>query len=136
MLIPLRLASKRLKGKPLLKIGGEPLFVHIYKNLCQKISSLFVATADNEIIDECKRRNIPFIKTSSMPRNGSERVAEAVIKRGIGSDIIVNLQGDEIDADYELIKGVVQTLKRKDAPVSTALSQLRNSEIYDEDVVK
>ncbi len=136
VLIPLRLASKRLKGKPLLKIGGLPLFVHIYNNIRKEISQIFIATSDKEIIDECIERNIPYIRTSSKPRNGSERIAEAVINGNIKSDVIIDLQGDEIDADYDLIKGVVNTLIKKNADVSTAVSALRSREREDEDTVK
>ncbi|MGC8928725.1 MAG: 3-deoxy-manno-octulosonate cytidylyltransferase [Myxococcota bacterium] len=136
MLIPLRLASKRLKGKPLLKIGGTPIFVHIFHNIKKYISSLYIATADNKIIKVCEQYNIPFIKTSHNPRNGSERIAEAVKIGGIVSPIIVDLQGDEIDADYDLIKGVVKTLIKHNAEVSTAISPIKKNEIKDEDTVK
>ncbi len=136
VVIPLRLASKRLKGKPLIKINGLPLFIHIYKRISNKISSTYIATYDDQIIEECKKNGIPFIKTSEKPRNGSERLAEAVIKAKIKSPIIVDLQGDEIDADIDLIKGVVKTLVKNNAEVSTAVSYLDKGEVENRDIVK
>ncbi|MCX7945325.1 MAG: 3-deoxy-manno-octulosonate cytidylyltransferase [Deltaproteobacteria bacterium] len=136
VIIPLRIASDRLKGKPLLKLNGEPLFVHIYNNLKSKINSLFIATSDVEILEECTKRKIRFIKTSSRPRNGSERVAEAITNGKIKSNIIIDLQGDEIDADYKLISGVINTLIKKDAEVCTAVAPLQNADRENKDIVK
>lgn len=136
VLIPLRLNSKRLKGKPLLKIDDKPLFVKIFENIKNCVDSVYIATYDQKIIDECIKRKIPFIETSSKPRNGSERIAEAVTKKGIKSPIIINLQGDVIDADYNLISGVVSTLLNYNADVSTAVSPLKNQERKEKDIVK
>jgi 3-deoxy-manno-octulosonate cytidylyltransferase (CMP-KDO synthetase) len=136
LVIPLRLASKRLKGKPLLKIKGLPIFVHIYYNLADYFKSIYIATADDKIIRACLEYNIPYIKTSSKPRNGSERVAEAVIRGNIRSDIIVNLQGDEVDADPELIEGVIKKMKEKKTKTGTAVFKINYDEIEDPDTVK
>ena len=136
VLIPLRLASKRLRGKPLLKIGGLPLFVHIFQNIAHNSQNIHIATADEEIIETCRKYDIPYIRTSNRPRNGSERVAEAVIKANIKYDIIVNLQGDEVDADIALIEGVVRKSKSLKTATGTAVSLIRTEEIYDPDTVK
>ena len=67
LVIPLRLASKRLKGKPLLKIKGLPIFVHIYYNLADYFKSIYIATADDKIIRACLEYNIP-IERSLIPQ--------------------------------------------------------------------
>lgn len=136
VLIPIRIASRRLVGKPLLEIYGLPLFVYLFRRVSRHISRIFITTHDSEIIDVCKTYNIPFIRTSDRPRNGSERVCEAILKAKINSPIIVNLQSDEIDADRSLIEDVVDTLIKKRAEVSTAITPLKGSERDDKDVVK
>ena len=53
ILIPSRLAAKRLPRKPLLKIGGKSLIYHVYKKAKEsKIGDVFVATGDKEIYND------------------------------------------------------------------------------------
>ncbi len=98
ILIPVRLNSKRLPHKALLEIEKIPLIIHTY--LRSKMSKLadevFVCTDSNKIIDVCKKYNAKFIKTKSIHKNGTERIAEAVNKINVKeNDIIIDVQGDE-----------------------------------------
>ena len=98
ILIPVRLNSKRLPHKALLEIEKIPLIIHTY--LRSKMSKLadevFVCTDSIKIIELFKKYNAKFIKTKSIHKNGTERIAEAVNKINVKeNDIIIDVQGDE-----------------------------------------
>ena len=53
ILIPSRMAAKRLPGKPLLKINGISMISNVYKKALEtNICEVFVATEDKEIHDD------------------------------------------------------------------------------------
>jgi 3-deoxy-manno-octulosonate cytidylyltransferase (CMP-KDO synthetase) len=75
----------------------------------EMVGRVVVATDDERIIDACRDGGVEAVLTSAEHENGTERVAEA--GRIVGTDNIVNVQGDEpliepasIDA---LVKGLL-----------------------------
>src|SRR5258708_34367947 len=53
ILIPARMASTRLPGKPLLDIAGEPMIVHVMRRAqAARVGEVVVAT-DSEVIAAC-----------------------------------------------------------------------------------
>ena len=55
IIIPARLGAKRFRNKPLVKINGIPMIVHVMNRAKEsQIGEVFVATPDNEIIDIVK----------------------------------------------------------------------------------
>lgn len=118
ILIPCRLNSRRLPGKALLKIGNDPLIGLVYKNTLKSSESLpvtpsiFVCTDSEKIINYLKSENIPYFKTSSTPRNGTERIAEALMKNNIKSEYIIDVQGDEPFINNEILNLVYVNLTK------------------------
>lgn len=116
ILIPCRLNSRRLPGKALLKIGDDPLIGLVYKNTlksCESLpvaTSIFVCTDSDEIINFLKYENIPYLYTSSLPKNGTERIAEALTKNNIKSEYIIDVQGDEPFVNDEILNLVYKNL--------------------------
>ena len=101
ILIPARLESARLPNKPLKKILGIAIIVHVAlrAQLCKKIEQVIVCTDSPEICWECEKYNIKVCMTKSEHQNGTERIAEAVKIIGLrDNDLIVDLQGDEVFA--------------------------------------
>lgn len=94
-LIPSRLESKRLPGKPLLDIDGYPIIVHTAKRamLSKMVDEVYVCTDSIEIIDVCKKNQIQTIKTKKNFKNGTERIASVANK--FKNYLIVDVQGDE-----------------------------------------
>ena len=88
------MSAKRLPGKPLLKIKGKSIIVHVF-NKAKKcgIGRVVVATEDIEIVKEIKKNKGFAVLTSKKHQSGTDRIAEAAID--IDCDIVVNLQGDE-----------------------------------------
>ena len=96
-LIPVRLKSKRLKEKPLLKISKFPMFVHVYKRakISKKLNDLILCYDDKKIYKTAKNFNIKTIQTSKKHKNGTERIFEAYLKIRRKFDYIIDIQGDE-----------------------------------------
>jgi 3-deoxy-manno-octulosonate cytidylyltransferase (CMP-KDO synthetase) len=97
IVIPARLASTRLPGKPLADIAGEPMIVHVMRRAqAADIGAVVVAT-DSEAIAACvEKAGGRAVMTRADHVSGSDRIFEA-----LGSadptgrcGIVVNMQGD------------------------------------------
>ena len=95
-IIPARMASSRLPGKPLLDIAGLPMIEHVRRRArrCRRFVEVVVATCDQEIAQAVKRYGGDVIMTSATHPAASDRVAEAM--RHLDCTHVVNVQGDEI----------------------------------------
>lgn len=123
VLIPARLASSRLPGKPLADIAGLPMVVRVAQRALQSRASRCVVAADDaRIAQACETHGIPVVLTRGDHASGSDRLAEACEILGLGErDIVVNVQGDEPLMDPELINAVAAELQaRPDCVMSTA----------------
>ncbi len=109
--IPVRYESSRLYGKALKNICGMPAIVHVYKRskLSKELDDLYVVTDSIKICNILKQHDVKFILTSKH-RNGTERIYEASKK--IKSDIIINIQGDEILVDPKNIDKLIKNMKK------------------------
>src|SRR3989338_3933279 len=94
--IPARMASNRLPGKPLLEIHGMPMIEHVRRRvlLCELFAEVVVATCDPEIADVVRARGGRCLMTSPDHPGAADRVAEAV--RHLDCTYVVDVQGDEI----------------------------------------
>ena len=95
IVIPARMQSSRLQGKPLIDINGQTLLQRTY-NQCLKAfprERIYVATDDVQIESHCKAKNIQVVMTSPDCLTGTDRVAE--VAEQIEADYYINVQGDE-----------------------------------------
>ena len=97
IIIPSRLSATRLPGKPLLKINGLSIISHVFKKAEEtNIGEVFVATQDQEIIDDVKKNGGQAILTNKNHKTGTDRINEAIEKLGrTDVELVMNLQGDE-----------------------------------------
>ena len=97
IIIPSRLSATRLPGKPLLKINGLSIISHVVKNAENaNIGEVYVATEDQEIIDDIHNNGGQAILTSKDHKTGTDRIYEALKKLDKkDADLVMNLQGDE-----------------------------------------
>jgi len=96
-LIPARMASTRLPGKPLADIAGEPMIVHVWRRAMEaNIGDVVVAAGEAEIAQAIRKVGGKAIVTKGAHESGSDRIYEALekIEAGKKYDIVVNLQGD------------------------------------------
>ena len=96
-LIPTRLNSLRLPQKALLEIQGIPLMIHTYRRslMSKKLTDLYICCDDKKIFDIAKKFKAKCIMTSKNHTNGTERIAEGVMKLKKKFDLVVDIQGDE-----------------------------------------
>ncbi|MFK7991721.1 MAG: 3-deoxy-manno-octulosonate cytidylyltransferase [Sandaracinaceae bacterium] len=97
VVIPARLASTRLPGKPLADIHGTPMVVWCLRRALSAGADEVVVAVDDERIAEAVRAEGGDAElTSSSHESGTDRIAEVAEKRGWSPDtIVVNMQGDE-----------------------------------------
>lgn len=93
--IPARMKSERLPGKPLRPIYGHPMIAWVYHRArtAECLDRLLVATDSDEIVNYCRAQSIPVEPTSAGARSGTDRVVEIMARAP--ADIYVNIQGDE-----------------------------------------
>lgn len=97
IVIPARMASQRLPGKPLLELAGRPLIEHVFRRACDSSArSVVIATDSDEIARAARGFGARAVLTSAEHQSGSDRIAECADRLGWGDEtLLVNLQGDE-----------------------------------------
>jgi 3-deoxy-manno-octulosonate cytidylyltransferase (CMP-KDO synthetase) len=97
VIIPARMASTRLPGKPLADIHGLPMIVHVWKRAIEaNVGQVLVACAEMEIARAIKAHGGDAIVTEPGLASGSDRISAALALRDPERRyrFIVNLQGD------------------------------------------
>ena len=139
IIIPTRLGAKRFKNKPLAKINGIPMIIHVLNRAKESgVGEVFVTTPDSEIIDIVKKYGGQAILTKYDHPSGSDRVYEAYSKQLKGNvDLIINLQGDMPNLNPDDIITLRDYLKSKKCHMVTLASDLKDEEeLRDRNVVK
>jgi 3-deoxy-manno-octulosonate cytidylyltransferase (CMP-KDO synthetase) len=97
ILIPARMASQRLPGKPLADIAGEPMIVHVMRRAQTAQLGPVVIATDSEVIAACiEKAGGRAVMTRADHASGSDRIFEALAAADPQrrAAIIVNVQGD------------------------------------------
>ena len=97
ILIPARMASTRLPGKPLADIAGEPMIVHVMRRAQAAAVGPVVIATDSEAIAACvEKAGGRAVMTRADHASGSDRIFEALQAADPEgrADVIVNVQGD------------------------------------------
>ena len=97
VVIPARMASRRLPGKPLADLNGLPMIVHVWNRAIEaKIGRVLVAAADLPIVNAVRAHGGDAIMTDPQLASGTDRVAAALDIRDPHGNFayVVNLQGD------------------------------------------
>ena len=140
VVIPARMASTRLPGKPLIDIAGEPMIVHVWRRACEAgIGRVVVACADAEIADAVRARGGEAVLTRADHPSGTDRVFEALRKvdRAAACDAVVNLQGDLPSIDPAAIRTAIDALGNAAVDIATLIAETRDpGERNDPNVVK
>ncbi len=123
VLIPARLASTRLPGKPLADIAGLPMVVRVARQASRSGALRCVVAADDaRIVQACAAHGVQALLTRSDHASGSDRLAEACEQLGLHDEaVVVNVQGDEPLVEPALIDAVAALLAaRPEASMGTA----------------
>jgi len=140
ILIPARMASTRLPGKPLLDIAGEPMIVHVMRRAqAARLGEVVVAT-DSEVIAACvEKAGGRAVMTRADHASGSDRIFEAlaVADTQRKSAIIVNVQADLPTIAPSDIAAAIAPLADPAVDIATVAAEItRAQERTDPNVVK
>jgi len=97
ILIPARMASTRLPGKPLIDIAGKPMVVHVLNRAREAgAGEVIVATDSQAIVAAVEKAGGRAVLTGADHASGSDRIFEALqaIDPEGAFRRIVNVQGD------------------------------------------
>lgn len=140
VLVPARMASTRLPGKPLALIGGVPMIVHVWRRACEAdIGPVRVATDEPRIAEAIRDVGGEAVMTRADHAAGSDRVFEAIerIDPDGRHDIVVNVQGDLPTLDPRLIRAALEPLDTVAVAIGTLAAEIsRLAERDDPNVVK
>jgi 3-deoxy-manno-octulosonate cytidylyltransferase (CMP-KDO synthetase) len=112
VVIPARMASTRLPGKPLVPIAGIPMIVRVVQQAVQSAADSVVVAVDDARVDEVvSQAGYTAMMTAADHPSGSDRVMEVARRRGwADDDIVINVQGDEPLLPPEIIDQLVATM--------------------------
>ena len=122
VVIPARMHSTRLPGKPLLDIGGEPMIVHVWRRaMAAATGRVVVATDTEDIVAAVRKVGGEAVLTRPDHASGSDRVFEAVNRVDPEGDfeIILNVQGDLPAMEPGIVRDCLAPLQDKGAQIAT-----------------
>ena len=140
IVIPARMASSRLPGKPLMDIAGEPMIVHVMRRAqAARLGEVVVAT-DSDVVAACvEKAGGRAVMTRADHVSGSDRIFEAldVADPQRRSTIIVNVQGDLPTLAPSDIAAAIAPLADAAVDIATLAAEItRADERTDPNVVK
>ena len=140
VLIPARMASTRLPGKPLADIAGRPMIVHVLEQaMAAEIGPVVVACAEPAIADAIEGAGGRAVLTRPDHPSGSDRIFEALqaIDPAGEHDAVVNLQGDLPTLDPALPARALALLADSGVDIGTLAAEIADpAERNDPSVVK
>ena len=139
IIIPTRLGAKRFPNKPLIKINGIPIIIHVMNRAKEsKVGEVLVATPDKEIFNIVEGFGGQAILTKINHSSGTDRVYEAYLnKLKDNVDLIINLQGDMPNIKPNSILKLEELMRKNQSDIGTLASNIKNDdEIIDKNIVK
>jgi 3-deoxy-manno-octulosonate cytidylyltransferase (CMP-KDO synthetase) len=134
VIIPARLASTRLPGKPLADIAGEPMIVRVWRQaVAADVGPVVVAAAEREIVRAVEAAGGRAVLTAPELPSGTDRVHAAVktVDRANKHDVVINLQGDLPAVDPGYIRAVADLLAPTGADIATLAAEIDNPADFD-----
>ena len=131
VLIPARMASTRLPGKPLADICGLPMIVQVAMRAKEAaIGRVVVAVDDQRVFDAVAEAGFEVIMTGGHHQSGSDRIHEAMTKIDPEgrAKIIVNVQGDLPTIEPETIRASLRPLDDEAVDIATLTIEIDNEE--------
>ncbi|KUM03756.1 3-deoxy-manno-octulosonate cytidylyltransferase [Chromobacterium subtsugae] len=139
VVIPARMASSRLPGKPLADIAGKPMVVRVAEQAAKsRAGRVIVATDHADILAACAAHGIEAALTRADHASGTDRLAEVAAQLGLADDaVVVNVQGDEPLIQPELIDQLAELMLAGDAPMATLAHAIHDAaDHFNPNVVK
>jgi len=122
ILIPARMASTRLPGKPLADICGLPMIVQVALRARDAQAGRIVVAVDHQdTFDAVTAAGFEAVMTRVDHQSGSDRIYEALLKSDPEGKavIIINVQGDLPTIEPETIRAALRPLENPDVDIAT-----------------
>ncbi len=122
ILIPARMASTRLPGKPLADIHGLPMVVHVLRRAqSAHLGEAVVATDSEAVQTAVEKAGGRAVMTRSDHMSGSDRIFEALqaLDPEHRFDIVINVQGDLPTIDPTDIRAALKPLSDSAVDIAT-----------------
>ena len=140
VMIPARMASTRLPGKPLADIAGVPMIVQVLRRAVEAdVGRVIVATDTNEVLEAVVAHGGEAVMTRDDHVSGSDRIFEALENMPDSSNVetIINVQGDLPTIDMNVIRASVVPLDNPAVDLVTLATEITvEEEKHDPNVVK
>jgi 3-deoxy-manno-octulosonate cytidylyltransferase (CMP-KDO synthetase) len=131
IVIPSRLASTRLPGKPLADIHGKAMIVHVLERaLAADLGPVIVACAEPEIAAAVAAAGGRAILTRPDHPSGSDRIWEALGQADPAGrhDVVVNVQGDLPTIPPADIRAALAPLAEPAVDIATLAAAIHRAE--------
>ncbi|MCM2473545.1 3-deoxy-manno-octulosonate cytidylyltransferase [Rhizobium sp. CG5] len=122
VLIPARMSSTRLPGKPLAEIGGLPMIVQVAMRAREAdVGRIIVAVDDQRIVEAVSAAGFEVVMTRADHQSGSDRIYEALTKADPDGrfETIINVQGDLPTVEPETIRAALRPLDNPSTDIAT-----------------
>ena len=140
VLIPARMASTRLPGKPLVDIGGEPMIVHVWRRAIEAdVGPVVVAADDARVVAAVEAVGGRAVMTRPDHQSGSDRIFEALgaLDPVAAFDVVVNVQGDLPTIERKAVRACLGPLADAAVDIVTLATPITRAEEKDDpNVVK
>lgn len=131
VLIPARMASTRLPGKPLAEIAGLPMIVQVLRRALEAdVGPVVVAAAEPEIARAVEAAGGRAVLTRPDHPSGSDRIWEALqLADPDGrADTVVNVQGDLPTLPPQDVRSALAPLADGEVAIATIAAEIREEE--------
>ncbi|MEQ8451732.1 MAG: 3-deoxy-manno-octulosonate cytidylyltransferase [Nitratireductor sp.] len=140
ILIPARMGSTRLPGKPLADIAGRPMIAHVAARAVESgLGRVVVAADSDEICSSVRAHGHEAVLTGGHHQSGSDRIFEALQTLDSAGEVetVINLQGDLPTIDPADVAAVLEPLRRPEVDIATlGVEIVANDEKTNPNVVK
>jgi 3-deoxy-manno-octulosonate cytidylyltransferase (CMP-KDO synthetase) len=129
IVIPARLASARLPGKPLADIAGRPMIIHVWRRaIAAEVGPVIVACGDQAIADTVEAAGGQAVLTDPSLPTGSDRIHAAIMRLDPGRayDGVINVQGDLPTLDPTAIGAALTGLADPETDIATLAATIED----------
>ena len=139
VVIPARMHSTRLPGKPLADIGGKPMIVHVWERaMAADIGPVVVATDSEPVSAAVRAAGGDAVMTRSDHPSGTDRVHEAatLLDSAGEFEFVLNLQGDLPMLAARLPLDCLAPLCDSDTDIATIATEMKPADHPNPNAVK
>ncbi|MFD1744536.1 3-deoxy-manno-octulosonate cytidylyltransferase [Rhizobium helianthi] len=129
VLIPARMASTRLPGKPLADLNGLPMIVQVAHRAREAdVGRVIVAVDDQRVLDVVKGAGFEAVMTRQDHQSGSDRIFEAVAAADPDGKVeyVVNVQGDLPTIEVDAVHASLRPMENPAVDIATLTVEIDN----------